>query len=169
MTVVDSVWPSEYSFGSFPAGSWATSFCWKARRPVPLGGRACEILIALVERSGAAGHQGRVARPRVAKYICGGRQSQGARRPLAQGARRRPGAVTAILPVFPAGDTPSSLPSHLRRGRRICLGRSRPQINHTNSRLRLLEWWGGGNPTPFPCLSGGAVSLRHNRGTRRDR
>jgi DNA-binding winged helix-turn-helix (wHTH) protein len=52
VTVVDSVWPSEYSFGSFRLVP-GQRLLLEGAAPVPLGGRACEILIALVERSGA--------------------------------------------------------------------------------------------------------------------
>ena len=52
MTVVDSVWPSEYFFGSFRLVP-GQRLLLEGATPVPLGGRACEILIALVERSGA--------------------------------------------------------------------------------------------------------------------
>jgi predicted ATPase/DNA-binding winged helix-turn-helix (wHTH) protein len=52
MTVVDSVWPSEYSFGPFRLVP-GQRILLEGATPVTLGGRACEILIALVERSGA--------------------------------------------------------------------------------------------------------------------
>ena len=52
MTVVDSVWPSEYSFGPFRLVP-GQRILLEGATPITLGGRACEILIALVERSGA--------------------------------------------------------------------------------------------------------------------
>jgi predicted ATPase/DNA-binding winged helix-turn-helix (wHTH) protein len=52
VTVVDTVWPSEYAFGSFRLVP-GQRLLLEGSTPVPLGGRACEILIALIERAGA--------------------------------------------------------------------------------------------------------------------
>jgi predicted ATPase/DNA-binding winged helix-turn-helix (wHTH) protein len=52
VTVVDAVWPSEYSFGSFRLVP-GQRLLLEGSKPVPLGARAGEILIALVERAGS--------------------------------------------------------------------------------------------------------------------
>jgi predicted ATPase/DNA-binding winged helix-turn-helix (wHTH) protein len=52
VTVVDAVWPSEYSFGSFRLVP-GQRLLLEGSTPVPLGARAGEILIALVERAGS--------------------------------------------------------------------------------------------------------------------
>jgi DNA-binding winged helix-turn-helix (wHTH) protein len=148
VTVADSVWPSEYSFGPFRLVPGQRILLGGAT-PVTLGGRACEILIALVERSGAL-----VTREELLAGVWpnifveeGNLKVHVAPLRKALGDGRDGNRYIASIPgrgySFVAPVTSSSRPT-------ICLGRSHPQINHTNSRLRLLEWWG--DPTPFPCL-----------------